>query len=354
MNHQSIGKALLCIFLLSVCVGCRASKDAAAPEPAATEPPSVVSSAFRGFGASGLLVDEGERKQSGAAFTDGPVEFQDPAIEEMLRSLIGKPEGEVLRSDLQAIHAVYWRSEHYWSDLQSRDGCLPVVGSDEGTFVWDGSRQPQTLADLSLCGNLQWLEFGEIDLPSLEPLMGLPQLEVLKFRSTVVSEERLAEVARLPALKSLEIDFRDPGDYTGQATGADFTGDGSFILPLAGQLTSLCIDNNLTWSSQVLAQLQNLESLSLNAPQELDFLSSLPNLQKLLLSNCAVSDWSPLGDAVSLEDLYLNKCEGVSLADLRPLTHLDYLDLSLTSFTPGAARQEIIAALPSLTGLYIV
>ena len=115
---------------------------------------------------TGLRVNYGELKESGAVFTDEAVEFQDPVIEEMLRTILGKPDGEVLRSDLQSIHAIYWRSgNRYWSNLQSDDGKLPKDGSE-----WYSTGQPQTLADLAYCDNLQWLEIGAIELPSLEPL----------------------------------------------------------------------------------------------------------------------------------------------------------------------------------------
>lgn len=345
MKHKSIATlcCLLILLLALLCAGCQ-SGQGSADSTLSSETPSMLP--------VGLNVANGDIKESGAIFEDGPVTFQDPVTEEMLRNLIGKPEGEVLRSDLQAIHAIYWRLDTYWSDLQSQDGNLPVPGNKrEGTWIHSGN--PTSLADLALCDNLQWMEFGEIELPSLEPLMGLTQLEFLGFSSTVVSEERLAELARLPALKGLQIDFRATSDYKGQTTGADFTGDGSFILPLARQLTYLDIDNRLTWDPEVLAQLQNLELLSLEAPQDLSFLPSLTNLQKLLLSNCAVSDWNNLQEAENLRHIMLIKCSGVSVEDLAPLEHLAYLDLVMTEFTPKQNRREIAAALPNLQGLSI-
>lgn len=115
---QVVTMLLLTLFLLS---GCSATRESTDPKESVRE----VSPAFRGFGESGLLVNKGELKESRAEFPDTPAEFQDPVVEEMLRNLIGKPEGEVLHSDLKEIHAIYWRSNSYWSNLQSTDGTLP-------------------------------------------------------------------------------------------------------------------------------------------------------------------------------------------------------------------------------------
>lgn len=308
----------------------------------------IVSSDFVGIGLEGLYVNKGELKESNANFIDEPVEFQDPVIEEMLRTMLGKTDGQVLRKDLQAIHAIYSRSGQYYSNLQSEDGNLPKDGTK-----WYPSSQPKTLEDLALCGNLQWLEFGAYELPSLRPLTDLIQLETLVFSQTAVSAERLEELALLPALHQLEIDFRNLSELNIPSTGTDQSKDGSFLLPLADRLTYLRVRNKLTWSTEMMSQLTNLTFLSIESPEDIRFLEAMPKLEKLDISNANLSDWSALVTAKQLKHISLCKCQGIQLEDLRTLPNLECLGLIMTKFIPSANRQEIIDALPSLTNLYM-
>lgn len=295
---------------------------------------------------TGLRVDYGELKESGAVFTDGAVEFQDPIIEEMLRTILGKPDGEVLRSELQSIHAIYWRSgNRYWSNLQSPDGKVPKDGSE-----WIVSGQPQTLADLAYCDNLQWLKIGAIELPSLEPLHSLTQLANISLSNTTVATERWEELVRLPALTGLELDFRNiAADHTGGTTGADSSGDGSCLLPIAQKLTYLWIDHRFSWDKDVLAQFTNLECLYIDTPKDLSFLESMPKLWDLTISCHDGADWSILGQMPSLRCLELIKCKDITLEELAAIEDLEQLLLVMCE--PTYQRLELIEAIPSLKAL---
>ena len=299
-----------------------------------------------GYYTLGLRVENGDLKESGAVFEDGPVAFQDPVIEEMLRTILGKPDGEVLRSELQSIHAIYWRSgNRYWSNLQSPDGKVPKDGSE-----WIVSGQPQTLADLAYCDNLQWLEIGAIELPPLEPLCSLTQLSHITFGNTTVSAERWEELVRLPALTGLELDFRDvSSDHTGGTTGADSSGDGSCLLPIAQKLTYLWIDHRFSWDTDVLAQFTNLECLYIDTPKDLSFLESMPKLWDLTISNHEGADWSILGQMPSLRCLELFKCKDITLEELAAIEDLEQLLLVMCE--PTYQKQELIEAIPSLKAL---
>lgn len=341
-REKEIRCALLLLTIWLVFSGCGAK------DPAGT--PREVSAEFVSFGQSGLLVKEGERKESGASFEDVPVKFQDPVMEQMLRSVVEKPEGDVLPSDLAKIHALYWRLGIFFSDLQSPDGTCR-----EGEVVtWEAVGQPESLADLALCPNLQWLELCQIEVPSLAPLASLPQLETIQFLNTRLSGERLEELALLPSLTGLEMDLRDiqaPGE---PLVSDDPTTDGSFLLPLAQRLKHLEISGDLRWAGAVLSRMEALEELGITAPKELDFLKEIPNLRKLYIIKGKHKDWSALGEVTSLEQLHLVMCEGVRLEDLRSLTNLKYLDLTATSLTPlrDSTREKILQALPGLEGLH--
>lgn len=58
----------------------------------------------------------------------------------------------------------------------------PHVSGNEGP--WE-TKQPESFADLAYCYNLQWLGLPNgIEIPSLEPLSGLTQLEVIELDGT--------------------------------------------------------------------------------------------------------------------------------------------------------------------------
>lgn len=342
---RCLAAALVPLLVFSGCGGAP-ENGTQTEEQARTEAPGqkrTVSAEFEGFGTSGL--SEEQVKESGAVFEDGPVEFQDAVTEEMLRNMLGKPDGEVLRSELQQIHAIYWRFDKYWSNLQKLDGTI-AWELDEG--FWQ-TKQPASLADFALCDNLQWVEFGLIELPSLEPLLGLTQLEMIAFHGASASEERIDELAALPALKGFEIGNGESTDWSGIT-------DGSFLLPMADRLVYLVAGGNIDWNPEVLAQMTNLELLCMWPPKDLSFLPELKKLRKLYLCVHDEIDGSPIGALEQLDYLAIvtrrGNITGVTLDDLRPLTNLRCLGLVESELNEQYTREEIIEALPSLEVFY--
>lgn len=301
-----------------------------------------VSSERRAFGKTGL--QEEEWKESGVSYEDAPIEFQDEVIEEMLRNIIGKPEGEVYISELQEIHAIYCGSKYYYSNLQSSNGLNPNV-TGEGS-IWE-TKQPDNLNDLAYCYNLQWLSIG-FDVPSLKPLYDLPQLETINFYGTSLKEEVLAEIGNLPMLKRLAFGTKEQINL-GALT------DGEFLIPLADQLTILYAAGGIDWNPEILAQMTELEVLSIDYADDLSFLEHLTNLKKLSMYCCTTKDWSSLGNVENLEHLEIignmKMIVDIDLEDLSSITQLDYLELLFTSINDEYSREEIINELPSLTGL---
>lgn len=342
-----------------------------AEEPQTGDSAREVSSEFRPWmNSSGLNVEQ-DLKESGVSYEDAPIEFQDEAIEEMVRNLIGKPEGEIYISEVQDIHAIYWRTDvGYFSNLQSSDGTNPKVN-------WEIQR-PKSLEDLKYFYNLQWIQFGGgMNVPSFEPLCSLPQLETIEFSGVIVTDEvfeglldfpqlkalvfsriniterKLEVIGQLPKLTSLEIEhydrFYNLGTNWGKLT------DGSFILPLADQLTHLEASGNIDWNPDVLSQMTKLESLMIDYAEDISFLEQLTELKKLSMYCCTSEDWSAFHALKNLEHLEISGNMWVNidipLDDLRPLTNLDYLEVIFTSINKEYSRKEIIEALPSLTGL---
>lgn len=353
-----------------------------------------VSSESRGLSRTylGIGIDvETDLKESRVVYEDAPMVFQDKAVEEMFRNMLEKPEGEMYIRDLQKIHAIYWNDKGYWSNLQSPEGMYPHVSGNEGP--WD-TKQLESFADLAYCYNLQWLGLPNgIEIPSLEPLFGLTQLEVIELDGTNVTEELLTELGnlstvkriifrgnvhldsigpllKLPQLEVLEFEratvtelvLEEIGRFSelkylefGNGIGLGELTDGSFLLPIADQLIYLWAAGGIDWSSEVLAQMTNLEALSLYYGEDLSFLEKMPKLKWLKLYCCNTKDWSPLSASENLMNLEIcgndkNVIE-IALEDLTPLTNLDYLWINFTTINEAYTRDEIIEALPSLTGL---
>lgn len=355
-------------------------------------------SEIRGSENFGTGLTEGELKESGVVYEDAPVDFQDEVIEEMFRNMLAKPEGEIYISDLQKIHAIYWGGKEYYSNLQTENGRL----SDESGVPWE-MKQPKSFADLAYCYNLQLIRLSdEMEIPSLEPLFGLPlleeimfngsnvfqgskvpektmeevgklhtvkriyflnmdlssikpllnlpQLEVLDFTQTTVTKEVLKEIGQMPALHTL---YLGHGEFTqwGHLT------DGSFLLPLKDQLKKLWAQANIDWNPKVLSQMMKLEDLVIENVNDISFLEHLTELKILELRKCQPEDWSLLYQPKKLKELVIKgnmyHIIEIELEDITPLTNLDYLwiDLDFSTLGKECSRQDIIEAMPNLTGL---
>lgn len=307
---------LIAVLFLSGCKETETGKESSMRE---------VSQEFRGLEES--ILKKEEWKECSIIYEDGFVKFQDPVVETVLREVIGKPEGEVYISELQDIHS------------------LRLDGDALG-----GPDQIDNLNDLSYCYNLQSLRFVSTEVPSLEPLYTLPQLEWIGFWSTPVTEEMLEEIGRLPVLERFFLgngEFTDWGDLT----------DGSFLLPLADQLKVLYARGGIDWNPEVLGQMTKLETLCIDFAEDLSFLKQMSGLKRLSLYCCTPEDWSSFYSLKDLEYLTINgnmyTTVEIELEDLRPLEKLDYLSLGFTSINTECSYQEVVDALPSLTGYYV-
>ena len=100
----------------------------------------------------------------------------------------------------------------------------------------------------------------------------------------------------------------------------------------------------------------SLDRLLVENADSLSFLEDLTQLDKLVLYTCTAADWSPLASQKDLTYLVISGNDHmiiqVTLNDLVPLTSLDYLALSFTAINKKCSRQEVIDALPSLTGYH--
>ena len=374
------------IFLLSACGSAEDGLESTQRE---------VSSEFRGFFMGYRF--EMEERESGMVYEDKPVVFQDEVMEEMLRNMLEKPEGEVYLSELQKIQKLCFNEDNYWSNIQGTGhNAFPLEYDEEGNARWFRS-----LADLSNCYNLQWLTlYGVGNIPSFLPICELPQLEILNLDCSTMTEERVEEIGKitslkslhfmegklnslaalcklpqleelslsgvtvteevlsdigtLPALKIFEVGVYDT--YTSQELGADWSDltDGSFLLPIADQLTGLKAYGGIDWNPDVLSKMTNMEELIIGYAKDISFLEYMPNLKQLSMYCCTPQDWDALALLQKLEylditgNMYITI--PIKLSDLTPLKKLDYLELIFTEINTECSYQEVVDALPSLTG----
>lgn len=344
-------RLVFCLVLLLALCACRSGGQAAA---ATREVGAIPGEENLMFGYLQRSVTPYKEKESGAAFDDTPVTFQDAAVEGWIRGFLAKPEGEILYSDLQPIHAIYCRSESLvFSNLQSEDALLPPAGKERDAWLATLPEvgRPETLADLALCSNLQYLElyFGS-ELPSLAPLAELPQLESLYLKGESLTAAHQEELALLPHLTMLTISWPTTGEER----------DLEFLLPLADRLQRLRLFG-IRPDTAVLGQLQALRSLHIDMPQDLEFLASLPNLQALgLTTDLRVDasyvqiDWSSVPWPAALTHLGLsfstNYQPEITVEDLQAIPGLRYLSLTGVG-SLNLTRSQLAARLPKLEGL---
>jgi PKD repeat protein/sporulation protein YlmC with PRC-barrel domain len=211
---------------------------------------------------------------------DSVVTFPDPNLEAAIRQTIGKPSGDILRSDLAYL-----------------PGMLDLSG-----------RGISNLAGLEYCTNLGWLGLRSNQISDLSPLAGLTNLSYLWLDSNQISA--LSPLAGLANLRQLGLSSNQISDLS----------------PLAGltNLSYLWLDSNQISALSPLAGLANLRQLGLSSNQisDLSPLAGLANLFMLNLAYNQIGDLSPLagglanlpGEPPLWLDFYSNQ-----ISDIEPL-----------------------------------
>ena len=200
------------------------------------------------------------------AKADSVVTFPDANLEQVIRTAIGKPTGDINQSDLAGL-----------------------------TGLNGPAKNIHNLSGMEYCTNMILLNFSSNQISDISPLASLTNLTALDLSSNQISD-----ISALASLTNLTIGL---GLNSNQI---------SDISPLASltSLTNLGLNSNQISDISPLASLTNLTGLDLNSNQisNINTLASLTNLTGLGLGNNQVSDIHPLvnnsglssGDAVSL------------------------------------------------------
>lgn len=173
---------------------------------------------------------------------DYEIEWADPALEQILRLYLDKPDGPILHSDVWDIHAVYLRSRYrFFTDAESQDGYLPDEG---GVSSEESLPQITTLADFQHFDSLQLLELNDQQLTDLSGLEQLQNLSTVNLTVCGITDAGL--LAELSGVTKLVLDGNS-------LSGAEPLGgmEGLIWLSLRGcgltDITPLAKLKGLTW-----------------------------------------------------------------------------------------------------------
>lgn len=130
---------------------------------------------------------------------DYEIKWADPALEQMMRLYLEKPEGPILHSDVWDIQAVYLRNPYrFFTDAESADGYLPETG---GVVTSEPLSQITMLEDFRHFDSLQLLELNGQKLTDLAGLEKLSHLNTLNFTDCGIADtEPLRQLAGVTKL----------------------------------------------------------------------------------------------------------------------------------------------------------
>ena len=263
--------------------------------------------------------------------------FSDPAMEANVRVLVGKEEGELYPEDVEGLYSLY-----------VMDGGVATESADLApvTQPLAGTTPVDSLTDLALLPNLQFLYFSSGDTALLDTLGELPQLDTLNVNGEGVVLSDCSFVEGLSCLRRFSAPVADGADLgpleaCGTLWELNLFSQGGIALDASGldQLTWLTLIANQNGMQPQCANaltltspLPQLSLLHLSGGQlpTLDFLSQLPALQGLDLygENLGDLDLSPLAGLSQLRCVSLNVSYD-DVLDLAPLADCPALEVYL-------------------------
>ena len=226
------------------------------------------------------------------------VSFTDPQLEDAVRDAIGKPTGDICKSDLADLSSLD-ATERGITVLAGLEYCTAL------TVLELSFNEISDLSALSALTNLTYLTLTENAISDVSALSGLTNLTVL-----VLALNKISDVSPLSGLTNLQ-DLVLTGNQI------------SDVSPLSGllNLKYLWLLVNQITDVTPLSGLRNLEKLGLsyNRISNVSPLSGLSGLKSLFLTNNDISDVTPLSGLTKLELLYLHHN---LISDIGPLSGL--------------------------------
>jgi len=227
-------------------------------------------------------------------------EFQDKALEKMVRLQMGKEDFEpIYMSEIKSMTELQIIGEIIWND----DEIISCCGNGvlEGARFADGSEyhgtgEIKSLEDLRNFTNLQILRINNNLIEDLSPLTELPHLYFLNLGANRITDP--SDVFELKNLRYLHLFYNRIESIEG-------------ISNLIYLDTFFADVNNITDISPLegMYNLRNI-SLSRNHIEDISILSTLPNIVELWVDYNSVSDFNVLYELKYLSRLYYGQNPG--------------------------------------------
>lgn len=261
--------------------------------------------------------------------------FKDPKVEQIVRTVLGKPSGTLYYKDLELITSF-------------------------DVSVAAGAGELALLDDLLNMANLSTVNLdGEQHILSLDPLRRLSQLRSLSMDGCALTDEQFSTLSLIVWLQNLSIENNNLTNLSGAMAMVslqelDASGNKIKSVPSLNRLASLKtldLSNNALNSVAWLSGQQTVTTLNLsnNLISDISALSGCMALTNLNLSSNLFQSISSLSECRRLETLDVSNNEVGSLDPLRNLTGLMNLSLSETKVT----TLEPLSAMTNLTTLNV-
>ena len=310
-----------------------------------------------------------EDPQIAADGDEAPIQWQEPALEALVREKLDKPEGDIYPSELDDVTSLQilgdshiffnqdetspsalWGQKEYY-DLRMLDEERKPI--KDGTYTVQGREYRRgsiaSLADLAHFRNLHYLDVYKNDLQDLSGLEDLPLLGVFTVDCRIHSVVDFSSLKELGLLILMSEDISDITPLAGMNSLDTLCLNENPIEDLSPvknipQLLSLYFRNAPVSNIQVLAEMEQLEEIILDGTQVTDLspLDQLPNLQKLRAEHLPLSqtEWetaftSPLGNQLKTLGLSHNQITDIRfLADMESLETLILSETQVTDLSP--------------------
>ena len=267
--------------------------------------------------------------------TDYVIEWEDAAFEAYIRELMGRPEGDIKRSDVSQIKVLEGIKQFYYVN-----GVVTNI---------------QTLNDLRHFTGLEELRMeylnNLIEVSDISVVGSLSNLVVLNLGFMQREITGISAISNLTNLKSLSLYQADIGDISmfGNLTGLETLNLTACNISDIGPLSNLTNLKELElYANNIsdLSPLRNLTNLTLldiwgNNISDISALSGLTNLKELWLNSNNISDVSALSNLTNITFLLLDFNNIDDISALSNLTKVEKLDINHNNISDISALQNM-------------
>ncbi len=236
------------------------------------------------------------------------INFPDANLENIIRTEIGKPSGDIYYSDVQTITSLVVDFTDI-TDLSGMEYCvnITIIDFNVNNYISD-------LNPISNLTKLTELYIEMNDISDISPISNLKNLTVLNlFNNNLVD---ISPISSLTNLTEINLGFNDIIDISPLST--------------LNNLTKIMLKNNDIIDISSLSSIANLSYLDifLNQVSDLTPISGLTNIDYLHLADNNITDLTPISSYSNISTLNLSNNNVSDLSPISSLTTLTYLNIA--------------------------